>query len=283
VQLTVADASRDIIADTMKKLVAGLTALVVLIVLQTASVGQSKPRGFIDTISLPIKNTTLRMVNVSRYETEGDSKITFKELIERIELDIAEIEKRILDVQTLAAPNQKRLADPAVNYMRATQDLLRASLAKYRKALDFGSASEEVKRALHEAASDRALFEYKMDVAMNADRRQKEAAVELSRLVSEVASSVKVLKGALSRVVAVARFPSGVLIDPAILESISKKNESKIEDAPQSSSLVGGLLAPSTQPDAAVVPPVSAPAPRRPAKQLKAGKKPEGEREDPFQ
>ena len=53
----------------------------------------------------------------------------FKELFEKLESDVAEIDKRILDVQTTATPKNKEITDPVLAYMNSSQELLRAVLS----------------------------------------------------------------------------------------------------------------------------------------------------------
>lgn len=48
----------------------------------------------------------MRVTNELRFETES-SKITFKELFEKLEADIAEIDKKII-VQSLSNPKNKK-------------------------------------------------------------------------------------------------------------------------------------------------------------------------------
>jgi hypothetical protein len=221
--------ARDIIVRVMKRLLVGLTVLVFLGGLGYLGLGRYKQQEFIESISPPIKNTSLRVANVATYETSEESKITFKELFDKLELDIGEIDKRILEVQTIASPSQKSVADLAVGYMRSSQDLLRTLLAKYRRSLSLDSASERAHRAAEEAfSSSGELFHYKVEAFEKAGKERTKAAAELSESVSDVLSSVKTLRGALARVATVANLRSDVLIDPAILEVIAKKNEPSV-------------------------------------------------------
>lgn len=94
-----------------------------------------------------VKNASLRVNNAVAYELET-RRITVKEAIERLETDIVEIEKKILDVQSLATSNAKEKTDVVIAYLKDAQELLRVILATHRKALAFRSANEEVRRLL---------------------------------------------------------------------------------------------------------------------------------------
>ena len=49
-----------------------------------------------------VQNITLRTSNNVIFETE-ESKITYKELFEKIEKDLSEIDSKIIDLQTISA------------------------------------------------------------------------------------------------------------------------------------------------------------------------------------
>jgi hypothetical protein len=118
----------------LKRLLVGLTAFVILGAFESSGLGQSNQRKFVELISPPIKNASLRLANVSRYETGADSKVTWKELFERIESDVGEIEKGILEVQMITPPKKDATKEPAIEYLRGVQDLLRAlPLALHQK------------------------------------------------------------------------------------------------------------------------------------------------------
>ncbi len=61
---------------------------------------------------------------------------------------VAEIDKRIIDVQTLATPENKEVTDPVLAYLKGGQELLRALLQKYRKQLSVSSANDRLEREM---------------------------------------------------------------------------------------------------------------------------------------
>jgi hypothetical protein len=88
-----------------------------------------------------------------RYESEGASKITFKEFFEKVESDIGEIDQRLLEVQTLSSESTKEVTDPTVHYLKASQVYSRALLTKYRKKLALSSAMDRSERQTAELRS----------------------------------------------------------------------------------------------------------------------------------
>lgn len=237
---------------SLKRLLVGLTAFVILGGLGYIGLGRYKQQRFIESISPLIKNTSLRVANVATYETNEESKITFKELFDKLELDIGEIDKRILEVQTIASPSQRTLTDSAVGYMRGSQGLLRALLAKYRKALALDSASERARSASHEmSTSSSSLFSYRLDVWAKAVEDREKAAVELAGSTSDVVSSAKSLIDAVARLSAADVLPSDALIDPAILHAIARRNTS---EAGEKSKAIPDSTVPANGPAATALP-----------------------------
>ena len=209
----------------MKKV---LTAVVVFAVAIAGYFGYStyEQHKFVESIRPHVKNVSLRLTNASRYETEDGTKITFKELFEKLESDIAEIDKRILDVQTIATPANKDATDPVTDYMKGNQELLRALLTKYRKQLAVSTASDWVDRSLDELRSSNHYgFEYAKKATDKAIKELDKAIEESGKATADVVVTVTNLKDALARVTVVA--PSDTLIDLTILDAIAKKNEPK--------------------------------------------------------
>src|SRR5215470_7062569 len=97
--------------------------------------GKYEHNRFVASLVPHVKNSSLRVVNSTRYETDGGSLISAKELFEKLESDIAEIDKQLLEVQTLSSPKTSSITDPTVEYLKASQECLRALLQKYRKFL----------------------------------------------------------------------------------------------------------------------------------------------------
>jgi prefoldin subunit 5 len=163
------------------------------------------------------------LANAARYETEKDSKITFKELFEKLESDIAEIDKRILEVQTIATPSNKEIVDPVLDYLKGSQELLRALLLKSRKLLAVRSASDWTDRAIQDLRTSGYYgYEYAKRASDNALKDFQKATDEYNGSIADVSMAARNMKAAHSKVAAL--LPADVLADPAIFDAIEKKN-----------------------------------------------------------
>lgn len=103
---------------------------------------------FIEKLKPHVKNISLRVGNSALLEIEP-SKITYKEIFERLETDISEVDKRLLEIQSLSSPKTDEITGPTAEYMRSSQNYLRTLLQKHRKQFELDMAlerSEELTR-----------------------------------------------------------------------------------------------------------------------------------------
>ena len=181
-----------------------------------------------------VKNASIRVQNSTRFETDSDSKATFKEVFERLEADIAEIEKHLIEVQTLTNPKTVSIAEPSVNYLKDSQEYLRALLKKARSILKLSSASDRTTEAI---ADIRLSSKYELDYAKRrADKaleEMKEAEIEVRDSRQELAAAARklllsgeALQGALAK---------DALVPVAQLQAVADKND-PIPEAKTSSS-----------------------------------------------
>jgi len=215
----------------MKKAIAAVVAVAIVIAGYFAFSAHEQQK-FLESIRPHVKNSSLRLANAIRYETEEGTKITFKELFEKLEADVAEIDKRILDVQTIATPSNKEVTDPVLDYMKSSQELLRALLMKYRKRLAFSNAIDWTERAIDEMKTTSYYgMEYAKRTGDKAIKDLEKAQVEYKGAIADVIGATNNMRETYSKVVA--SLPRDVLIDPAILEAVSKKNapNAKEEDS----------------------------------------------------
>lgn len=110
----------------------------------------------------------MRVTNAIQYETEKDTNITYKELFEKLEADIAKIDERLLEVQTLSSLDTKSVTDPTVMYLKTSQEYLRALLSTYRKQLALQSA-----RTLTEKVNEEEYKESLRKLLATVDRLRK--------------------------------------------------------------------------------------------------------------
>jgi hypothetical protein len=173
-----------------------------------------------------VKNSSLRVANSSRYEFEEDSHITYRELFEKLESDIAEIDKHLLEVQTRSSTKTSALTNPTVEYLKASQEYLRALLQKYRKQLNLQSALRWANESLDELrGSSYYGFEYAKRRSDKAIADVKKAEQEFSESLPDVLAAVTKLKDARSRVKSL--YPEDSLIAVGQLEMVAAKNSSK--------------------------------------------------------
>lgn len=170
-----------------------------------------------------VKNASLRVNNAVANELDT-SEITFKEVFERLEADIAEIEKKILDVQSVAASNVKEKTDVVIAYLKGAQELLRAMLAADRKHLAVNSTMEGIERARRavefypKSSIDRLYYNKSLLRALD---DAKEKLKEWEESDREVAAVTK--KFLEKRAKASAVLPTDVLADVSIIERFAKR------------------------------------------------------------
>jgi hypothetical protein len=177
----------------------------------------------ISSITPHIKNASIRVQNSTRFETESDSKATFKEVFERLEADIAEIEKHLIEVQTLTNPKTAAVAEPSVKYLKNCQEYLRALLQKFRRILKLSSASDRTTEALADMRSSSGYsFDYAKRRADKAIEELKEAETEAKAAKPELAAAAKKLiesSAALQGTLA-----ADALVPVAQLQAVAEKN-----------------------------------------------------------
>jgi ABC-type transporter Mla subunit MlaD len=204
----------------MKKLV---VAIVVLILGGAGYIayGKHKQTLFIESLTPHVKNASLRVVNSVRFDADG-SNMTFKEIFEKLEADIAEIDKRLLDVQSLSSAATSSFTDPTIEYLRATQDYLRALLQKFRKKLDRVSTLTRMTDAVTALSSSPYGYDIAHRLYEQAESNYKEAEQEYNASLPELLDAVAQLKETRTRVKPL--FAEDALIAEKELEEVVKKN-----------------------------------------------------------
>ena len=173
-----------------------------------------------------LQNISLRVTNDVRYEYEP-TKITYKELFEKSEKDLSEIDSKIIDVQSMPATFCADKVSAAISYAQACQELLRMLLNKNRKSLAVSSALEWNKKTLdlYLASSyygaeyaKKSLDEASEDVKTKM-REYKEAAQELMPVIEKVDDSRKKV---------ITFLPEKSVVDVGVLDKLKKKNEEEL-------------------------------------------------------
>lgn len=213
----------------MKKKLIIVAVTVILIAAGYAGFVSYEQRKFVESITPHVKNASLSLANVVRYETE-ETKITYKELFDKLESDISEIDKRILDVQTIATPSNKKVTDRVIGYLKGSQELLRSLLLKYRKQLAVSSARDSTERSI-EFMRNAGQYghEYASKAADSALKDWRKAEIEYAEAKSDVLNAANNMKKAHASLAT--NIPSDALADATIFETIAKKYETKKSDS----------------------------------------------------
>jgi hypothetical protein len=178
---------------------------------------------FLETARPYIKNSTLRLANGLRYETSESTGITYMELFRKLEEDVSETDRNILQIQTASTPTQEPLTSPLLSYLQSVQEVQRALVSKYRKQLDVKSALDRAEEAVVDL---RSANEYTRDMYSKASNKAiqeaQRASSEHKEAVAALAASANRLKT--STIKLQSSFSSDVLIDTAVLDAVIKKN-----------------------------------------------------------
>lgn len=209
-----------------KKLVwtGGVVAVFVIAIIGYFGMESSQRSKLTETLTPHIKNASLRVNNEFDEDLSTDSKMTFKELFERVDASISEIDKRIIEVQTLASEKNKTITEPSVEYLRACQTYLRAIQGKYRKILAVSNAVEWAKRALEDARTSTSYgSSYAFERYRKANNEITEKQVELESARKDLAASNLKLQLATSKVASI--YAPDALIKIEKFKSISEQHK----------------------------------------------------------
>jgi len=211
--------------------------IILVIVILTGIAGyfgyqEYKVNEFVDIASPHLKNTSIRVAGEIDYMLASNSKITYKELLEKLEEDISEMDKRSLEIQTVASERNKEISLLAVEYVKASQVLSRSFLNHARKALAMTSASNSVERKIVAYAASIGTYstEYERNAADKAMEELRKANAEFLDAIPEVLESAKAFKASREAVAAI--FPSDSLVPEGHLAELIKKlsPEAKSDD-----------------------------------------------------
>tara|TARA_R110002049_G_scaffold238864_2_gene411935 strand:- start:336 stop:986 length:651 start_codon:yes stop_codon:yes gene_type:complete len=163
----------------MKLKVTALAAILLLGAVAYLGYGKYQDFRFIESSTPFVKNSSLRLMNELNILTASNSGITYKEMFERLELDISEIDKNILQIQTIATPKHNALSEPILAYLNGAQVLQRAMLSKFRKYFVLSSALDQTIEAGEELKDSN---EYTRDIYLKQFNRGQE---EVTKAMSE--------------------------------------------------------------------------------------------------
>lgn len=148
----------------------------------------------ISQITPHVKNVSIRVLNSTRYEIDSSSNVTYKEVFEKLEGDITEIDKQLIEVQTLANPKTMAVAEPSIEYIKNSQEYLRALLQKNRKELRMSTSKDSADDALADLkTSNTYTFDYKKQRAKRSIDEYEQAAKAFENSIPKLADAAKAL------------------------------------------------------------------------------------------
>lgn len=204
------------------------TTIVLLLLAIGAYIGHGKYQDytFLEAVRPLVKNSSLRLQNGLSYETDSDRGITYKELFNKLEENISEIDKNILQVQTLSTPRQKKVIEPIEAYLQCTQELQRALLSKYRARLKEDTAMEVLRSSMKslQAAGIDNFHIYEKTVIEAIDDAKKTQTDKLEAIAGLVATARKMKEIAS---VASSGAAGDSVIDTRVIDAFVKKNETE--------------------------------------------------------
>ena len=141
-----------------------------------------------------VKNGSIR-VNDSVLIEIDPGNITFGEAIKKLDENTSEIDKKIIELQSLDAAVAPAMQSSAVEYLRSGQALTRSLAGLSRKALSFHSAKGHSDEELKElrAASGYSV-EYALKSARRANEAYQKAIAEYYEQLPEMCGSAKTFK-----------------------------------------------------------------------------------------
>ena len=141
-----------------------------------------------------VKNGSIRINDAMLVEVDPGN-ITFGEAIKKLDENTSEIDKKIIELQSLDAAAAPGMQQASVEYLRAGQSLTRSLAGLTRKSLALSSART---RSDDEMADLRAASGYSVEYALKSARRAnealKQAGVEYYQQFPEVCGAAKVFK-----------------------------------------------------------------------------------------
>jgi hypothetical protein len=179
-----------------------------------------------------VKNTSLRVSDCLSYEAQP-THVTYKELFDKIEKNVVEIDSNLIDVQTTETARNRPRVRPLSDYMKASQDVLRAQEALYRKQLDVSTAVDASAEALRDLRSSSYYgLEYARKAVRRASERYEKAIVEQQSAYEAFETTLQKVRAAREALTQIA--PPDTLIDRALLSSVIVKLPREAAAAPGS-------------------------------------------------
>ncbi|MBW7899836.1 MAG: hypothetical protein H3C26_00015 [Rhodocyclaceae bacterium] len=208
----------------MKRLAA---VIVVLLLVAVGFFGYTKyqERQLVEAVRPHVKNTSLRIENFARLKTDK-SNITYKEFFSKVDSDLAELDKRLLDVQTLSTATNKETTDIAASYIRTAQDFIRAMGAMTQKDLSVNAAKNWASQSIDDLRTSTS-YSYQ-----HAKRTSDKAVEDFRKAIDEYKEAEEEMKAAASKmkeaaIFAGAKLDKEMVISPEAMDSFLDAHSSE--------------------------------------------------------
>ena len=179
-----------------------------------------------------VKNTSLRVSDCLSYETQS-THVTYKELFDKIEKNIVEIDSNLIEVRTTETVKNRPRVRPLSDYMKVSQDALRAQETLNRKQLEVSSAVDASEDALRDLRSSSYYgLEYARKAVSRASERYEKAIAEQQSAYEAFESTLQKVRTAREALTQIAA--PDALIDSTLLSSVIAKVPREAAGAPGS-------------------------------------------------
>ena len=213
----------------MKKF-AWIAAVLAALLLSYAGYARYQHDQFVKAIVPHVKSVSVRVANSARYEMSDDSAITYRELFEKLEADIEEIDQQLVTVQTMTTADHRNSIEPVVDYLESSQEFLRALLSKYRKQLAFSSATDWMISQLEDLNSATYYsYDFERKSYLEAVADANKASDEYKASIPELGQATARLKRSIERVGKIV--PRDALLDTSMVETILRTNPAPVDSS----------------------------------------------------
>lgn len=183
---------------------------------------------YLEAIAPHVKNTSIRVENAAKLLTDSPGSMTYKELFAKMEADVAEIDKRVIEVQSLTTSRSQAVGDAAVEYMQASQEFLRHITARYQAKLTYSNKIDWAEKSIQRIRSA-SYYESDYvrkaanDAITEATKAGEEQIAAMRRLAAKASALVEV------REKAAVMLPGDMLVPASALSAVAEAIDPKEE------------------------------------------------------
>jgi hypothetical protein len=207
----------------MKKSIIGLVVGVILIIAGVFLYKANQLSQYKAALVPMVKNASIRVTNSSRLDLAASS-VTYKELFERLDTDVSEIEKRVIDVQSATSTATAKISEPAIAYLQSCQEFSRALSQKYRKQFSLSNAIDRSTESVAAAKNSNGYgAQYARERMDRTFVEMTKASKEYNESMTDFLAATKKLKAA--RAAIVSDFQEDALIPAGQLDQVIAKSE----------------------------------------------------------